>query len=135
MLADKTSLWPTDAASAGAKFRGYRLDSQGVPTFLYSVHGFDVQDRIEPDKGSGLRRTIAIQAAKDSKTTQQLWFRAHVGKSLTQKSRQAFVNELGLLVTVEQPISSGELRTSNEQTEWIFAIPGEANLPIELRYK
>lgn len=134
-LDDKTSQWPTDAASAGAKFRGYRLDNHGVPTFLYSVHSFDVEDRIEPDQVSGLRRTITIQTANDSRTTKQLWLRAHVGKSLTQTSKQAFLNEIGLMVTVEQPISTGELRTGNEQTEWIIAVPAEKNLPIELRYE
>jgi len=134
-LDEKTSPWPTDAASAGAKFQGYRLDNTGVPTFLYSVHGFDVEDRIEPDQDSGLRRTIAIQSTTELKTTKQLWLRAHTGKSLTQKSKQTYENETGLMVTVEQPNSSGELRTGNEQTEWIIAVPIEKNIRIELRYE
>ena len=134
-LDDKTSPWPTDVTSAGAKFRGYRLDHHGVPTFLYSVHGFDVEDRIEPDQGSGLRRAIAIQSTTDLKTTKQLWLRAHAGTSLTQKSKQTYVNETGLVVTVEQPNSTGELRTGNEQAEWIIAVPVEKHISTELKYQ
>ena len=134
-LDDNTSPWPTDATSAGAKFRGYRLDNSGVPTFLYSVHGVDVEDRIEPDQGSGLRRTIAIQPISDLKTTRQLWLRANAGMNLTKKSKQTYLNETGLIVTVEQPNNSGELRTLTEQTEWIIAFPVEKHVSIKLRYE
>jgi mono/diheme cytochrome c family protein len=134
-LDDKTSPWPADAASAGAKFQGYRLDKHGVPTFLYSVHGFDIEDRIEPDKDSGLHRTISIQTTSDSKTTPQLWLRAHAGKSLTQKSERKYVNEIGLTVSVEQPARAGELRSGNGQTEWIIAVPDQQNYSVELRYE
>jgi len=134
-LNDKTSPWPTDAASAGAIFRGYRLDNHGVPTFLYSVHGVDVEDRIEPDKDSGLRRTIAITNAADSKTARQLWVRAHAGKSLVQKSDQSYVNEIGLTVTVERPNSAGEIRTVNDRKEWMNAIPAGQSYSIVLRYE
>ena len=134
-LNDKTSPWPTDAASAGALFRGYRLDSHGVPTFLYSVHGSDVEDRIEPDQDSGLRRTIAITTTAHSETARQLWVRAHAGKSLMQKSAQSYVNEIGLTVTVERPINAGELRTGNDQTEWIITVPVEPGYSLNLRYE
>ncbi len=134
-LADKTSPWPTDAASAGAIFRGYRLDSHGMPTFLYSVHGVDVEDRIEPDEDRGLRRTIAIQSSSDLKTTGQLWLRAHAGKSLRQKSKEAYVNESGMIVTVVQLNGRGELRTGNEESDWIMAVPLAGDVSILLRYE
>jgi hypothetical protein len=135
VLDDKTSPWPTDATSAGAKFRGYKLDKHGVPTFLYTVQGFDVEDRIEPDNDSGLRRSIVIAATADLKSPQKLWLRAHAGKSLTQKSVHSYANEIGLTVTVEQPNSAGELRTGDGQTEWTIAVPSEPGYSINLRYK
>ncbi len=137
LLADKTSPWPSDAASAGAKFSGYRLDKAGVPTFLYSVHGFEVTDRIEPDEDGGLRRTITIQAAAESNTASQLWFRAHVGKSLTRTSPQTVVSETGLSVSVTQPDNHGETRTVGNTTEWIVPITIDAttsNTVITVEY-
>ncbi|MEJ7595461.1 MAG: c-type cytochrome [Planctomycetaceae bacterium] len=135
LLADKTSPWPSDAASAGAKFSGYRLDKAGVPTFLYSVHGFPVTDRIEPDDDNGLSRTITISATADSNTGKQLWFRAHVGKSLTQKSPQTVVNETGLAVTVEQAQNPAETRVCTEGAEWIIPVSSGGQTIIKVRYQ
>lgn len=133
-LEDKTSPWPTDAASAGARFSGYRLDKAGVPIFLYTVHHFAVTDRIEPDTDGGLHRTITIQSTAESKTIKQLWFRALAGKSLTRKSGNSFVDESGLTVTEVQPLNSGEIRVGSNGTEWIAPVAAESDQIIMLRY-
>lgn len=39
------------------QFAGYRIDSDGVPTFLSHWHGWEVSDRFQPD-GNGIRRVI-----------------------------------------------------------------------------
>ncbi|MEO6786691.1 MAG: c-type cytochrome, partial [Chthoniobacteraceae bacterium] len=50
--------WPAaSTSSAEIRFDGYRLDAQGVPTFLLSVGGVRVEERFDGIKG-GLRRTI-----------------------------------------------------------------------------
>lgn len=125
-LDEKTSLWPTDAATAGAKFSGYRLDKSGVPTFLYSVHGFNVTDRIEPDADGGLRRTITTTATAESDTTKQLGFRALSGKTFTRKSPHSMINETGLAATVTQPDNHDEIRTVGDGTEWIVPMTIDA---------
>ncbi|MDR3402261.1 MAG: c-type cytochrome [Chthoniobacter sp.] len=51
--------WPPALANqAHLRFGGYRLDKQGVPTFLYSVDGVAVEERFEGIE-NGLRRIIA----------------------------------------------------------------------------
>jgi len=134
-LDDKTSPWPNDAAFAGAKFSGYRLDKTGVPVFLYTVHGFNITDRIEPDEVGGLRRTITILDTADTTTEKPLWFRAQSGKSLTQTSPQAFVDEKGLTVIVDEPKSAGEIRIVKDATEWIIPVTGEGQGVIDIRYR
>ena len=135
LLVDKTTPWPADAASAGAKFSGYRLDKAGVPTFLYSVHGFEVTDRIEPDEADGLERTITIQANAESDNASQLWFRAHAGRSLTRQSPHTFVDDTKLAVTVTQSVETGEVRAFNNSTEWIVPIMIEHGKVIKVRYE
>jgi cytochrome c2 len=55
--------WPAPSASAnGVRFDGYRLDAQGVPTFLLSAGGARVEERFIGIE-NGLRRSIAADAA------------------------------------------------------------------------
>ena len=134
-LDDKTTPWPNDAASAGAKFSGYRLNKTGVPVFLYTVNEVDITDRIEPDEDGGLRRTITILTTADTKAEKPLWFRAHAGKSLTQTSPQTFVDKNGLTVIVDEPKSAGEIRIVKDATEWIIPVTGEGQRVIDIRYR
>lgn len=54
--------WPPAPASpAHLRFGGYRLDKQGVPTFLYSVDGVAVEERFEGVE-NGLRRIITSKS-------------------------------------------------------------------------
>ncbi len=55
--------WPPAAVNeAKRRFGGYRLDPQGVPTFLFSIDGVAVEERIEGIE-NGLRRTITWNAS------------------------------------------------------------------------
>jgi cytochrome c2 len=74
--------------AAGTKsdvqFRGYRLDSRRVPTFLYRVGTFDIEDRLEPDAaGKVLHRTIKIHGTGD------LFFRPAPGETIDGKEPAA----------------------------------------------
>ena len=44
-----------------ATYRGYRIDAAGVPTFLYSLGTWQVEDRVEPVAPSSLRRTLRLR--------------------------------------------------------------------------
>ena len=122
LLKDKSLPWSAAAASAEAKFSGYRLDETGLPTFLYDVRDFALTDRIEPDEDNGLRRTITIVGSAVPNDSKQLWFRALSGKTLARQSPHSMINETGLAVTVTQPDSHGEIRTVGDAAEWIVPI-------------
>jgi hypothetical protein len=53
---------PAPASEARVRFSGYRLDPQGVPTFLFSVDGVPVEERFEGIE-NGLRRTITWKSS------------------------------------------------------------------------
>jgi hypothetical protein len=60
MFAEGVPRWPDRAAQTAAS-KGYRIEADGQPTFLYSYVGVDVTDRVAalPD-GRGLARTLHI---------------------------------------------------------------------------
>jgi hypothetical protein len=53
--------WPADD-NAAMTYDGYRLDADGVPTFLYRVGETTVEDRLTPAAdGRSLRRTLSLR--------------------------------------------------------------------------
>lgn len=47
-------------------FKGYRLDSHGIPTMLYSINGTEVEDRMQPDgEGKNFLHTVRISGKAD----------------------------------------------------------------------
>lgn len=60
------SIWPTDTTGTGYKPNGYRMDSQGLPTFCYQLYGGQVEDAILPlADNEGFARTITFTGASD----------------------------------------------------------------------
>jgi len=56
------AVWPAWENQEGSyQFRGYRLDSRGVPTFLYRFAQWQIEERIEPMGKRGLRRQWDIK--------------------------------------------------------------------------
>lgn len=64
-LGSASEAWPEAfGTDAGYAFRGYRIDKAGVPTFLYTVSGLEVEDRIQPTKdGKKLQRTLTVRGS------------------------------------------------------------------------
>lgn len=61
VIGERPATWPsTTGRDAGYAFKGYRLDSAGVPTFLYRIGEAEVQERFEPAAGGGITRTFEI---------------------------------------------------------------------------
>jgi mono/diheme cytochrome c family protein len=63
--AEKPKEWPAESGrDAGMKFRGYRLDGAGVPTFMYSITSgaaaVEVAERFEPGPDGSVKRTFEI---------------------------------------------------------------------------
>ncbi len=98
LLADEDSPWPdTPGFPAGYRFGGFRLDEDGVPTFLYEFEGLQVEDRVTPTPdGRSLRREVRVRGlARD------LWVRAGVGKTIESLGDGSFQIDGRLRVRLE----------------------------------
>lgn len=128
--------WPTNAETAGYGFGGYRLNKDGVPTFLYHIHQLDVEDRIQPsDDGGLIRRIVLRKRAGAPEAVDQLYFRPHFGKALTLKGPGAYSNNDGMMVAVTRRTGPvGELRSGDAGTEWLVPVEVNSELQIEVRY-
>ncbi|MEM7144761.1 MAG: c-type cytochrome [Verrucomicrobiota bacterium] len=67
MLLEADEAWPEEAGEqAGYVFRGYRIEDDGVPVFLYDYAGMKIEDRLAPDEGGGrLERRVTIEGSGD----------------------------------------------------------------------
>jgi len=135
ILKDNQQLWPTPKSTEREyRFRGYRLDKTGTPTFLYRFHQLEITDRVTPDEKQGLRREITISPTAETTTT-KIWFRALVGKDLKNASETAYSNQDGLTVTLPAKLAKrGELRTQNDVAEWLIPLETAAPITIEVNY-
>jgi len=60
-LAGDASALRLEGAAEEPRFRGYRLDASGVPTFEYSVGAMQVRERFHAERSGGLRVTRDLQ--------------------------------------------------------------------------
>ena len=129
-LSSVAEAWPTNSDSY--RFSGYRLDSAGVPTFMYRFADIEVEDRIEPRDLKGLRRMLTLRTQQTVGVT-KIWLLAERGKQLTLSGDQACTNEDGLTVTLKD--RTGEKRTSAGRDEWLVPIEFEKSCTAEMQYQ
>jgi hypothetical protein len=136
LLATDEAPWPTNKTSA-IRFRGYRIDSTGVPTLLYRLGGFDIEDRIMPDDQAGLKRSFRIlQIDRKAREPSVLWFRGNVGRRLQRQSSRSYKNNDDLTVTVSKSAGEpGRLRKVGDAQEWVMPIHVEGETSFEVNYR
>ena len=136
LLVDAKQTWPADAHAAGYRFRGYRLNKIGIPTFLYQFGNYDVEDTIQPADGQSLVRRFRLkQRSSNSPEQRSLWLRGHQGLKLKSVAPKTYVNETGLQITVSKGIkNAGVLRRNGPKTESLIPLPNDHELDIEVRY-
>jgi hypothetical protein len=82
-LASPLTPWPGGPSkSLGYRFRGYRISTDGRPTFLYDLDATRIEDQPEAvarQPAAGLKRTIRLTSDAPA---EGLWFRAAVGDGI-----------------------------------------------------
>ena len=147
LLVDDQAAWPIDARAAGTQFLGYRLDADGVPSFVYQVGRYQVVDCTTPEPdanhGAGLIRRLEITASAlvNPGDTDSLWLRPLVGHDLKWAAAPAADMEVaqanGLSVSLTPPQPAGKLRPVGDRQEWIVPLtiaPGQT-VQVQLRYR
>ncbi len=137
-LANGDATWPSALEPLTAyRFGGYRLDKSRVPTLLYSVGPLKVEDRIEPTRGQGLKRTLTITSLATTKPgLPTAWIRGLTGKSLVSPEAGVYTNESGLSVVVRARRSHPEkLVTIGGLAEWRIPIVISRRVVVEIEYR
>lgn len=137
MLENKNQAWPV---TNRISFGGFRIDAQRVPTFLYSLPSFSIEDRIVPNAKGDMLRQIKVNERKiDAPSTQEkLHFLAHRSASLNRLNASSCTSQSGLRVEILEPNSSRQaafLRTVDGVDEWIVPIElTDSTGRIDVRY-
>ncbi|WP_145102902.1 c-type cytochrome [Gimesia panareensis] len=137
LLKQKQQAWPiSKPGESTLEFRGYRVDKQGVPTFLYRDQGIDIEDRLEATQQQTLKRRLTIKPGANASAATQLWFRGLAGKTLKAVNPTTMQNETGLRVTVPEAFAkAAQVRTHDQITDWIIPLPLTGNTTIEVTYQ
>ncbi|MPR33262.1 DUF1080 domain-containing protein [Cytophagaceae bacterium SJW1-29] len=85
LLAKTSGQWPTDTTGSSFRQRGYELDANDVPTFLYDAFGTSVTDRTSVVDGQYLKREI-----KTGKPVSGLMARLAEGKKIEKMANDLY---------------------------------------------
>ena len=109
-LPDEKTAWPLRPAMSkeapvnpdplypknrGYQFKGYFMDDDSIPTFMYRTGDIEIEDRSTAGTGENKGRLIRILTIK-SPTEQTIWFRALTGKIEAESKRSFKSPELRL---------------------------------------
>lgn len=100
--------WPERRAKElGHRFRGYRLDRNRRPTFLYQIDGVLIEDHCDPlptQFEPGLKRTLRVIPVDEAGSSSgPLYYRAAAGKSITRDEDGWFVVDGMLRIHLQAP--------------------------------
>ncbi|OLY92323.1 protein of unknown function [Cnuella takakiae] len=87
VLADANAAWKADSVGTGFRPKGYSVDKEDRPTFMYQIYGAQVQDapRVSAN-GQELQRSITIDNAPAN-----LYLRVAEGKDIREQSKGLYV--------------------------------------------
>jgi mono/diheme cytochrome c family protein/cytochrome c553 len=134
-LTNRDEPWPSAEQNApGNRFRGYRVDEKGVPTFLYDIGPARVEEQITAGSDGVLVRRLMVRLADDESPAGTLWLRAAAGRGLKVQGDQC-VSPDGLSVRMTGT-KSPELRQNGQTAEWLAPVPLARNrATLEVHYK
>ena len=92
ILDSQTTAWPSAPdPKLKPRFKGYRLNEQQQPTFLYHFGPLAISDTPLPKKdGTGLTRTLVLEVPSPGSPDQQAYFRVLSGGTVESLDPQSF---------------------------------------------
>ena len=120
----EASAWPRVVGKqAGFKMKGYRLDDERRPTFLYSFHDIDIEDTTIAVPGElepSLVRTLKFKTAR---AVENLWHRAWVARSIEPQSGGTYLIDGKIVLKLRAAGGATPLlRESDGQTELLVPV-------------
>lgn len=136
VLDSQTSAWPSKPSDTmKPMFKGYRLNKQQQPSFLYQFGPIKVTDTPLPlPDGFGFTRTLDIEVPSPGSPDQQLYFRALSGKGLAGRSETVFDFDDSLTVSVKSSPLPAFTR-NNELLLPLALSPGKHRIVLNYTWK
>jgi mono/diheme cytochrome c family protein len=131
--------WPSD--SAGYRFKGYRLDSVGIPTMLYQLDQVSIEDRIDATEEGGLRRHWKLSLPDSTSQSVRMSWLVHAASKLNVVKKNAVLDEQKLTVTLvpQGPqavdLTAGRIHVNTHRQEWIVPIDIKQSIELEVEYR
>lgn len=130
MLTSIAEAWPgRSAREPEVRFRGYRLDAERRPVFLYRWHQCDLEEAIQPatsQEGGRLQRTIRVTTGPSPTA----WFRAMVANRIADVGNGWFVVDEDWKLRIESAGGKPIVRVSQGKQELLvpfsFTTTGES---------
>ncbi|TLD69369.1 c-type cytochrome [Phragmitibacter flavus] len=100
-LKSPTDPWPdTPGNRLGYQFKGYRIQPDGTPTFLYTIDDLKIQETLTPTKdGTGIQRHLVVESQANSKG----WHFLGLSKNAKPQSLQFKNNRVELQDLISWP--------------------------------
>jgi len=131
-LAAESTSWPDRSQKpAGEAFRGYRLDPQGRPTFLYDLGAAPcrVEDFFEPvpsKETPSFRRRLTVTAT-GAEPPRDLWFRAAVADTIEPATNRGWFAVDGEWTLKLEADAAPVIRRSAGKVELLLPVPLQGN--------
>ncbi len=136
VLEDEQSSWPAGSDASGhheSRFQGYRIDSSGVPTFLYQSAGCNIEDRIVAGESDSLVRQLTLSPA--GSLPEKIWFRPVSGGELTLNG-SVCRSSAGHVVAVDVPAGGpGIIVESEDAQDWRMPVTVNQPTTIKVEYQ
>ena len=141
------------------KFQGYRLDDAGVPTLLYQVAGWQIEDCIEPYREDGqatwsLHRRWKVVPGTDLEMEERADLRGssnhhsplqlilHEGTALETLASGAMRTPSGLVIRIHSQVNGNPLESKSitvsdkeDHERWMIEISADSEQTVEVSYQ
>ncbi|MEX1269197.1 MAG: DUF1080 domain-containing protein [Balneolaceae bacterium] len=120
--------WAADTAGTGFRSRGYRIDQNDKPVFIYEIYGAVVNDEIRVvDDGKGLRRSITVENPPDG-----LYIRLATGSTIEKdENNQYLIDDHSYYLRLDDPVDSEPVvRTVEDHQELLVPVQSALNYTI-----
>ena len=123
---------PLYPRNRGYQFKGYRLDKNGVPTFIYGTGEVEVEDTSVAGVAEAIRDGLVRKIQFTAPKPETVYFRVLTGK-LQQRSGTEFTSDA---VKLQVPEGTALLRGEGEKQELLLKLKlPKGKSGIQIRYE
>jgi hypothetical protein len=115
------------------RFHGYRLDSQRIPIFRYSVDGFSIEDSIRLDSEQALIRQFKVSDADTSNTSEVRSVWLLLSDNVVQIDKETASTRSSLELQIPAGVEHQRIQ-HGETSDWMILLSGQKAVEVHYRW-